>query len=106
MGVFDNLFGRKKATASSCCPCFNGAPSFHCRCHCHRVEDAEYWETVAYAWLCDALDERTREEAWHRFFQAYPEWATEEECGQFWDRIHRTRWHHKHHHDHYHEPYC
>ena len=104
---FREFFSRKKKEPlpSACCACSGSSPSFHCRCHCHRVEDAEYWETIAYAWLCDIEDAAGRNEAWHRFFQAFPEWFVEELCEEFWERIRKTRWHHRHHHHHHHHPY-
>lgn len=103
MSFFDRF--KKKKKTPSCCSCFEDAPNFHCHCACHRVEDAEYWETIAYAWLCDIESVIGREEAWRRFFQAFPEWVVEESCEDFWHRIHKTRWHHKHHHRHHHHPY-
>lgn len=103
MGFLDFL-GKKAA----CCSCFGGAPSFRCSCHCHRVEDVEYWEPIAYTWICDAETDEDREDAWHRFGQAYPEHVSEEDCGSFWRRIHTTRWHHKHGHEchHHKQEYC
>lgn len=103
MGI--RFFGKKTV----CCPCFGGAPSYRCLCHCHRIEDAEFWEMVAYTWICDAETDAEREEAWHRFSEAYPEYMTGESCHDFWHRIHKTRWHHKHghecHHRHHHHGY-
>jgi len=94
MGIFD-IFSKKKP---SCCTCSGGAPSFSCNCHCHAVEDVEFWEPIAYTWICDAEDEIAREEAWHRFCQAYPEHG-HGTCSDFWEHIHKTRWHHKHGHE-------
>ena len=69
------------------------------------VDDVQYWETIAYGWICDADSVEDRERAWARFVQAYPEHAAVI-CEDFWSRIHRTQWHHKHHHEHHHNPYC
>jgi hypothetical protein len=101
--AFFGLLGKKKKS-TTCCPCFGGAPSFRCACHCHRVMDVEFWETVAYAWLCDAPDERARYHAWKRFLEAYPQYAHESH-EVFWNRIHHTQWHRKHHKEHHHTPY-
>lgn len=107
MKFFSRIFRRQQ---SMCCECYGGAPSFRCACSCHRQEDIEYWEFVAFTWLADAIDEREREHAWHRFGAAFPEHARET-CGEFWGRIHKTRWHQKHghkygHHHHDHDDYC
>lgn len=98
-----------KPNKNQCCPCQGSAPTYRCSCHCHRQEDCEFWETVAFVWICDAKDEQTREMLWRRFTTAYPQHA-HEDCGHFWDRVRKTRWHEKnrhrfHHHDHDHD-YC
>ena len=103
MGIFDKLT-RGSQTKSVCCLCHGGAPSYKCLCGCHRNLDVEFWETVAYAWMCDEVDEAGLERAWKRFIEAYPECA-KELWHEFWHRIHKTRWHHKHHHGHHHHPY-
>lgn len=83
-----------------CCLCVGGAPSFRCSCPCHRQEDLEYWEVMAFVWIYDAPHAQAREEQWKRFRMAYPEHARER-CNDFWERILRSRWYNKHKH-HYH----
>jgi len=82
-----------------CCGCENEVPQQQCSCKCHRQYDCEYWETLAFIWICDAPDEFRREDAWHRFCQAFPEYGHETHH-EFWNRILRTKWYHKqgHHH--------
>jgi len=88
-----------------CCACHGAGPAPRCKCSCHRQEDCEFWETVAFAWVCDAADEPGRERLWQRFIVAYPQCAGES-CAQFWARIRKTRWYQKHHHRfEHHHPY-
>ena len=91
-------------TKLTCCPCGGQTPSFDCRCKCHNQMDCTYQEIVAYTWICDAVDEKTREIQWERFCKAYPE-LSRESCKHFWDRIQKTRWHHHHHPHHHHHEY-
>ena len=94
MGIFNKKGGKKKVTEEV-------TPAAH-----HpMVDDVEYWETIAYGWICDADSAETRELAWARFVETYPEHASEI-CEDFWRRIHNTHWHRKHHHHHHHHPYC
>lgn len=89
-----------------CCLCFGGTPSFMCSCVCHRQEDCEYWEVMAFVWIYDAPHEQARSDQWRRFCMAYPEHARES-CEKFWNRILQSHWYHKHghkyhkHHGHY-----
>ena len=97
MGIFDKFGGKKKVIID------NGevSPAWH-----SKVDDVEYWETIAYGWICDADSVEARDRAWARFVEAYPEHAVEI-AEDFWRRIHRTEWHHKHHHHHHHHhPYA
>jgi hypothetical protein len=87
------IFGKKKKPVASKQP---ATPS--------GVDDVQYWETIAYGWICDAEGVEARERAWARFVQAYPEHAAEI-CEDFWRRIHASEWYHKHHHKHHHNPY-
>lgn len=93
-----------------CCQCPGEAPQFRCKCQCHRQEDCEYWETLAFIWICDAKDEERRHDAWRRFCQGFPEFG-KELLHEFWERILQTIWYkkhgHRHHHrHHHHHEYC
>ena len=91
---------------NKCCQCFGSVPDYNCTCACHKVDDAEYWETAAYVWLFDAPDAAARETAWARFVAAFPEHAGET-AEEFWERIIQTEWFekHQHHYRHHHFEY-
>jgi len=90
---------------SKCCACHGSAPAYKCHCVCHRQEDLEYWEVMAFMWIFDAVNAVGRAAQWARFCIAYPEFAREE-AEEFFERIKKSRWHHKHkHHHHKHHPY-
>jgi len=103
MKIFNKFGGKKKKKNKSVTtPCVDDtivSPAWH-----SKVEDVEYWETVAYGWICDAEGIVARDIAWARFVEAYPEHA-EEICEDFWQRICHTKWHKHHHHHHHHHPY-
>ncbi len=92
-----------------CCHCSGRAPERWCVCRCHRQEDCEYWETLAFIWICDAIDEPRRRDAWRRFCDAFPQYGRETHV-EFWERMLQTEWYrrhgYKHHHGHHHGEYC